>query len=258
MSDKDFESVTGMPKFQLLHDFWNIEGPYETVKLDKNGEAERVGWLSALLNVATFDEYKQIVGVFLRTARVREIMRYRDGVEIVKYDVWFENDYNKLYGPRLLDVKYGPGGEFLFYTFDPEERTPFEAEAEICEDRTTVDRAEEILDHCMNLKFNEGLFLYEKDSARALLQVWNFSEKGSVDYSLEWMWGGDERIRVGCIVTSVDAMMGCVRRYIRGGLGEAQRGLKWTCLYAVPTKDYARLATQKGDADAGDINTVGP
>ncbi|MBR3921596.1 MAG: hypothetical protein IKJ45_00645 [Kiritimatiellae bacterium] len=240
MLGHNFESVTGMPKFQLLHDFWNLEGPYETVKLDKDGEAERVGWFSALSDVATFDEYKQNVEDFRRTARVREVRRYKCGIEIVKYDVWFEGYDNKLYGPHLLDVKYGPGGVFLSYTFDPEERTPFYAEAFICKDKIKVNREEHIIDWCMRLKFNEGLFLYEKDWERADIQVWNLCEKGSIEYSLEWMWG-TESLRRGCIVTSVDAMLGCVHRYIKGGLGEAQRGLKWESVYAVALhKDYAR------------------
>jgi hypothetical protein len=50
-------------------------------------------------------------------------------------------------------------------------------------------------------------------------------------YTLEWCWGRYERLRMCCMVFSVNEMVEFVRRYIRSGLSEAQQGLQWRSVY---------------------------
>lgn len=244
MSTSGSEAINGMPKLQLLRDFFlDLEGPYKTIELDEFGNARRIAQLSMLAAVAAFDDFKAIVKVFRQTARIREVRCYNHGIEVVKYDVWLEDGRKRLYGPGLLDVKYGPEGELVSYTFDPAERTPMDVEA-LLHDDTVLNRVEDILDFCWNMKSDEGMFVQEVDGMGAI-HVWNIGEEDAPRYSLEWIWGREERLRMGCIVTSASAMMDFVRRYIISGLSAAQQGLKWTSVYAVPTEDFTRLATTR-------------
>lgn len=62
--------VTGMPKFQLIRDFFlGLDGPYKVLTLDDKGKVERVGRLKALHSVVTVEEYKPIIAEFIKYAR---------------------------------------------------------------------------------------------------------------------------------------------------------------------------------------------
>ena len=226
--------VAGMPKFQLIRDFFlDLEGPYKVLVLDDKGKAERVGRLKALHSVATFEAYKSIIAEFIKSAEIREIRRYQSGIEVVKYNVWsYLPSLEKWNGPYVVDVKYDPTGELVSYTFDPNEKVPIVVTATLCARDGTVEtnRIEDIWDFCWNMEFNTGMFL-EEENGHAMIHVWNLSSEESPSFDLEWVWGGHERLRMSADVTSWKSMADFVRRYIRGGLGEAQNGLDWKSVY---------------------------
>ena len=226
--------VTGMPKFQLIREFFlNLEGPYKVLAVDDNGKAERVGRLKALYSVATFEEYKPIIAEFIKTAKIREVRRYQLGIEVVKYNVWTYSPHLKEWnGPYVIDVKYSQNGELISYTFDPNEEMPIEVTATLCASDDTIEtnRVEDILDFCWNMEFNTGMFL-EEENGHAMISVWNLSFNEKPCFGLEWMWGDYEWLRMSAEVTSRGAMADFVRRYFRGGLGEAQCGHEWSPVY---------------------------
>ena len=231
--------VIGMPKLQLLREFFSgLEGPCEVLKLDDKGKAERVERIKALSSVAVFEEYKPIIAGFIESAKVREVRRYRFGFEIVKYCVrTYYSDIKQWGNPYVLDVKYSPGGELISYTFDPNEETPIELSATLCYDDEIVETSsvKDIVDFCWNMGYNTGMFLGDENHS-AEIQVWNLGSEESPCFDLEWMWGGHECLRMAAEVTSWGAMLDFVRRYIRGGLGEAQRGHEWVSVYARAAK----------------------
>lgn len=231
--------VAGMPKFQLIRDFfWDLEGPYKVLALDDKGKAERVERIKALHGAATFEEYKPIIAEFIKYARIREVRRYQLGVEVVKYDVWSHTTLVEGWnGPYLIDVKYGQDGELVSYTFDPDEEVPFEVTATLVFDKETIEtnRVEDILDFCCNMEFNTGMFL-EEENGNAMIYVWNFGSEESPSFDLVWEWGGYEQLRMSASVTSRKSMVDFVKRYIRGGLSNAQTGLEWTPVYMMPVQ----------------------
>lgn len=227
--------IVGLPKFQLLLEFfWNLEGPYKVLELDEAGRTERLGRLSVLRELVAFDEYKPIVEEIVKTAKIHEVRRYQSGVEVVKYNVWRCSSSTKDWlGPYMIDVKYGPDGGLVSYTFDSDERTPFLVKAMLIDGDLTAEtsRVEDILDFCWNMKSDTGLFLEERDED-AMVHVWNIGSEEVPAFLLEWLWGGYERMRMYCRVTSLKSMVDFVKRYISGGLGKAQYGLQWRPVYA--------------------------
>ncbi len=246
--------VTGMPKLQLILDFFSgLEGPYKVLALDDKGKAERVERLNALYSVATFEEYKPIIAEFIKTARIREVWRYQSGVEIVKYNVWTYYSHSKMWGgPYVIDVKYSPDGEFVSYTLDPNEGETIEITATLCdsEDTSETSRIVDILDFCWNMEFNTGMFL-EEGNGHAMISVWNFGSEETPSFDLEWMWGSYEWLRMSAEVKSWGAMFDFVRKFIRIGLGEAQRGHEWksphTLLEEQERKDASNYEEGKCD-----------
>ena len=231
--------VAGMPKFQLIRDFFlGLEGPYKVLSQDDKGKAERVGRLKSLHSVATFEEYKSIIAEFIKSAEIREVRSYQLGVEVVKYNTWnYVPSLEKWDGPYVIDVKYSQNGELMSYTFDPNEKVPIEVTATLCAKDNTIEtnRIEDISDFCWNMEFDTGMFL-EEENGHAMIHVWNIGSEESPSFDLEWSWGGHEYLRMSAVATSWESMADFVRRYIRGGLSNAQAGLEWTPLYLMPVK----------------------
>jgi len=236
-------SVIGMPKLQLLRDFFcELEGPYTVVKLTAEAAKERVWRLESLSCGGRFGYLSALVEYFVASAKVVECRQYQNDVELVRYAVraYFAHrrDWS---GQHQLVVKYNGAGELLAYSFDPAERYPMEIRADICEGdpdnprkmhypKQTV-RWEDVLDFAWGEKDGGGLFVAEDEGDGSYVICWDLSEEDRDRCSAEWCPYGLSGLQMEAITESRGEMVDFLRKYMRGGLAEAQQCFAWRPAY---------------------------
>ncbi len=234
--------VKGMPKLQLLRDFFfELEGPYTVMKLPAAEIKERVVRLEQLTCGVRFGYFSALVEYFIKSARVISCRRYANDVELVRYIV-------KTYRPQRdewsiglqLVAKYSAVGELLAYTFDPVEKQPMEVWAWIAEGDPDNPRKmhypeftakwEDILDYAWSEKDCGGVFVGEEGGDGSMISCW-CSGKENGDFEVEWRPYGMEKLGMAAETKSRAEMVDFIRRYMRGGLSEAQQCFAWTPIY---------------------------
>ena len=144
-------------------------------------------------------------------------------------------------GRHQLVVKYNGAGELLAYSFDPAERYPMEIKANICEGdpdnprkmhypEQTV-RWEDVLDFAWGEKDGGGLFVAEDGGDGSFISCWELGEADREFYSVEWCPYDVEALRMEATTKSRGEMVDFLRKYMRGGLAEAQQCFTWRLLY---------------------------
>lgn len=232
-------SVIGMPKLQLLRDFFcELEGPYTVLKLTAEAAKERVGRLELLSCGDRFGYFSALVEYFVASAKVVECRQYQNDVELVRYAVRVYLTQHREWSDRhQLVVKYNGTGELLAYSFDPAERYPMEIKADICEGdpdnprkmhypEQTV-RWEDVLDFAWGEKDGGGVFVFEDGGNGSYISCWEVGEEDQECFSIEWCPYLIGRLRMVATTKSRGEMVDFLRKYMRGGLAEAQQCFTW-------------------------------
>jgi len=235
--------VTGMPRLQLIRDFFcELEGPYTVIELTASAAKERIERLELLACGDRFGYFSALIEYFIESAKVLECRRYRTDVELVRYAV---REYlvqrNEWSASRQLVVKYNAGGELLAYTFDPAERQPMEVWADICEGDPENPRKmhypeqtvkwEDVLDFAWGEKDGGGVLVAEDGGDASCVSSWDVSKDDTERFSVEWWPCGFERLRMEATTESRKEMVEFLRKYMRGGLSEAQQCFVWSPVY---------------------------
>ena len=219
--------VIGLPKFQLIRDFYDgLVGPFTNLKLDSASEKslidrlEQIGHLSGSQEVV--DELEEIMG----KARVDNIRCCKDGSLVVRYS------YRKV-GEALL-ANYADNGDLLAYTFVSDEVQPFEISATLCDDSDEypkVTRWEDVVDFCWMCGSNQGCYVNIGESAG--IYMWAWKEDGYECYVLSCMFGFNQHFWIDTKVSSRDEMVQSVKAYLQGGMSAFQASSGgWTASFS--------------------------